>query len=76
MIWVGRPGWARLLIAIRPGDTCLADRIEGLLSDMSANPGVRIPGDRRHANRHRIEREGVMLEEPLADQLRALGGRV
>lgn len=72
----GPPRLGQMLIAIRPGDTCLADRIEGLLSNMSANPGVRIPGDRRHANRHRIEREGVMLEEPLADQLRALGGRV
>ena len=69
----GPPRLGQTLIAIHPGQGDLAGRIEALLSDMAAQPGVRIPGDRRHANRLRIEREGVVLEEALLAQLRRLG---
>lgn len=72
----GPPRLGQTLIAIRPGHAGFADRIEGLLADMAVEPGVRIPGDRRHANRRRIEAEGVLLEGALLDQLRALGGRL
>jgi (2R)-3-sulfolactate dehydrogenase (NADP+) len=71
----GPPRLGQTLIAIKPG-AGFADRIEGLLSDMAAEPGVRIPGDRRHANRQRIESEGVAIDAVLQDQLRRLGGRI
>ncbi len=41
---------------------------------MAAQPGVRIPGDRRHANRQRIEAEGVIVDAELLDRLRGLAG--
>ena len=72
----GPPRLGQTLIAIRPGASGFAERIEGLLSDMAAQPGVRIPGDRRHANRLRTAGEGVALDPALQDQLRQLGARI
>ena len=72
----GPPQLGQTLIAIKPGEAGFADRIEGLLADMATEPGVRIPGDRRHANRHRIEGEGVSIDDALQNQLRSLGGKV
>lgn len=72
----GPPRLGQTLIAIDPGRTDFARRIEGLLSDMTAEPGVRIPGDRRAANRRRAEAEGVVVDDDLLAKLRALGGRV
>ena len=72
----GPPRLGQTLIAIQPGAAAFAERIEGLLSDMAAEPGVRVPGDRRHANRRRIEAEGVEVDAALLDQLRALGARL
>jgi (2R)-3-sulfolactate dehydrogenase (NADP+) len=69
----GPPRLGQTIIAIHPGDASLASRIEGLLADMTDEPGVRIPGDRRHANRQRIESEGVFVDAALTDQLRHLG---
>ena len=60
--------------AIRPGGPGFVARIETLLSDMAAQPGVRIPGDRRHANRRRSEAEGVSVDAGLMARLRELGG--
>jgi (2R)-3-sulfolactate dehydrogenase (NADP+) len=72
----GPPRLGQTLIAFRPGDSSFVQRIDGLLADMAAEPGVRIPGERRHANRRRIEAEGVSIDEALESQLRSLGGRV
>lgn len=72
----GPPRLGQTLIAIKPGEAGFADRIEGLIADMVAEPGVRIPGDRRHANRRRIESDGVAIDEALQDQLRRLGARI
>ena len=72
----GPPRLGQTLIVINPGEAGFADRIEGLLADMAAEPGVRIPGDRRHANRQRIESEGLAIDAALQDQLRRLGGRI
>lgn len=69
----GPPRLGQTLIAIAPGSAGFAGRIEGLLADMAAEPGVRIPGDRRHANRRRIAAEGVAVDAVLMGQLRALG---
>lgn len=70
----GPPRLGQMLIAIQPGRSGFADRIERLLADMAAQPGVRIPGDRRHANRRRTSAEGVVVDDPLLSQLKALDG--
>ncbi|MCC5975474.1 MAG: Ldh family oxidoreductase [Rubellimicrobium sp.] len=72
----GPPRLGQTIIAIRAGAlgaTGLADRIEGLLAEMAAQPGVRIPGDRRHANRARHMADGVSVDAALAATLRGLG---
>lgn len=71
----GPPRLGQTLIVIHPASG-FAERIDELLSDMAAEPGVRIPGDRRHANRQRTAREGVTLDATLQNQLRQLGGRI
>jgi (2R)-3-sulfolactate dehydrogenase (NADP+) len=71
----GPPRLGQTVIAIRPGQAGFAERIEGLLADMAAQPGVRIPGDRRHANRKMIVREGVAVDDALLAQLREIGAR-
>lgn len=70
----GPPRLGQTLIAIRPGSPDFAARIETLLSDMAAQPGVRVPGDRRHANRRRTEVEGVAVDDELMAHLREIGG--
>jgi len=70
----GPPRLGQTLIAIWPGNPNFAAGIEALLSDMAAQPGVRIPGDRRHANRRRNEAEGVTIDADLMSRLRAFGG--
>ncbi len=72
----GPPRLGQTLIAIEPGGSGFAGRIEGLLADMTAEPGVRIPGDRRSANRRLIEAAGVTIDGDLMAQLRVLGGRL
>jgi len=72
----GPPRLGQTLIAIQPGSAGFALRIESLLADMVAEPGVRIPGDRRHANRRRISAEGVVVDDRLLGQLLGLGGRL
>lgn len=70
----GPPRLGQTLIAIRPGCTGFVTRIETLLSDMAAQPGVRIPGDRRHANWRRNEAEGVTVDDELMAKLQEIGG--
>ena len=72
----GPPRLGQTLIAIEAGGHDFALRIESLLEDMAAEPGVRIPGDRRNTNRRRTEAEGVPVDDGLVAQLRALGGRL
>lgn len=72
----GPPRLGQTLIAIQPGQGGFAERIEGLLASMAAQPGVRIPGDRRHANRQCLQREGVAVDDALLAQLRQLGAQV
>ena len=68
----GPPRLGQTFIAIR-ADHGFTQRIDGLLADMAAEPDVRIPGDRRHANRARTEDEGVQLDAAMSAQLRSLG---
>ncbi len=50
------------------------ERVETLVAAMLADAGVRLPGDRRRANRERIAREGIALPPDLAARIRALAG--
>lgn len=68
----GPPRLGQTLIAIDPGQADFAARLDGLLAAMAGQPGVRIPGDRRHAHRRRAEVEGVAVDDDLLSQLRAL----
>lgn len=72
----GPPRLGQTIIAIRSDGlgADLAVRVDGMLADMQAQPGVRVPGDRRHANRITNERDGVQVDDVLADTLRGLGG--
>ena len=70
----GPPRLGQTLIAIHPKRPGFVHRIDDLLKDMAAEPGVRVPGDRRHANRARIEREGVVVDDTLMNHLSGLLG--
>ena len=50
------------------------ERIETLVAAMLEDPGVRLPGERRRANRDRAEREGVSVPADLLGKIRALAG--
>lgn len=65
-------------VAIDPdalaGREVFLERIETLVAAMLADAGVRLPGDRRRANRERFAREGIELAPDLAAKIRALAG--
>ncbi|MBD1205687.1 MAG: Ldh family oxidoreductase [Rhodobacteraceae bacterium] len=71
----GPPRLGQTLIAIHPGQADFATRIEGLLAAMASQPGVRVPGDRRHSQRRTTEREGVDVDDALMGRLHSLAGR-
>lgn len=58
------------------GGATMLDHCEELLAAMAAQPGVRLPGDRRWATRKRRARTGITLPQSLFDDLqhRAGGG--
>ncbi len=56
------------------GNELFFERVEALVSAMTGEPGVRLPGERRRANRERAERDGVHLPAELMDKIRALAG--
>ena len=64
-------------IAIAPGaftpggDNAYAARLEAMLGALTAEPGVRLPGARRHEFRLRVETEGVKVPLELIDRLEA-----
>jgi (2R)-3-sulfolactate dehydrogenase (NADP+) len=74
-----KPRIGHTLIAIDPGSTAGSavyfERVEALIAAMLADPGVRLPGDRRHAARARSAAEGVDIPDPLYRQLLQLAGR-
>ena len=72
----GPPRLGQTIIAIKPDSADFAGRMESLLMAMADQPGVRIPGDRRHANRTRTEAEGVSVDDDLINQLRSLGASI
>jgi (2R)-3-sulfolactate dehydrogenase (NADP+) len=68
----GPPDVGQLFIALSPrltgGDT-MAERLEELAAAVEAQPGARLPGDKRHDARRKAEREGVDVPEDLVAKL-------
>jgi len=56
------------------GNAAYHERIETLADAMLADPGVRLPGERRRALAARAEVEGVLLSDALYAQLQKLAG--
>ena len=71
----GPPGVGQTFIAIDPtrGGNPFAQRLEQLVGTMVAEPGVRMPGDRRNDARRRAEQSGVDVPDELVQTIEALG---
>jgi (2R)-3-sulfolactate dehydrogenase (NADP+) len=68
------PGLGHLILAIDPagfGGHGFTQRLEVLLTAMTAQDGVRLPGRTRFRARAAAEREGLVLEQAFVDKLRA-----
>jgi (2R)-3-sulfolactate dehydrogenase (NADP+) len=65
-------------LAIDPGalagSDVFAERVETLIAAMTADPGVRLPGERRNANRERARRDGVNVPADLLAKIHSLAG--
>jgi len=65
-------------LAIDPGalagNDVFLERVETLVAAMLADEGVRIPGDRRRANREKIARDGIAVPPDLAGKIAKLAG--
>jgi len=75
----GRPTRiGQALLAIDPGalagEQVYLERVETLIAAMAADPGVRLPGDRRRGNAERAARDGVDVPADLLARIRALAG--
>lgn len=73
----GPPRIGQLFLAIRPGAVgadadAVAARVAAIAGRMLAEPGVRLPGDRRLAIRARQRAEGIPYPTALLAELRAL----
>jgi (2R)-3-sulfolactate dehydrogenase (NADP+) len=71
------PRVGQLFLVIDPaafGGAAVLERVETLCSAMLAEPGVRLPGDRRLATRQRLAREGITLPVSLYQDLRRRAG--
>jgi (2R)-3-sulfolactate dehydrogenase (NADP+) len=74
----GPPNMGHVLIAIDPGRLSAGAfdaRLATLLEAMAAEPGARLPGTRRLANRKRAAAEGVAIPPALHAEIRALIAR-
>jgi (2R)-3-sulfolactate dehydrogenase (NADP+) len=73
----GEPKVGQFFIAVSPGDTtpggapAYGERIETMLAALAAEPGVRLPGARRHEFRERAVAHGVEVPQSLLDKLEA-----
>ena len=68
----GPPGVGQFFIGIEPRvfNSTFSERSEQMLKEMCTQPGVRLPGDRRHEHRIRANREGVPLSIVLYRKLK------
>jgi (2R)-3-sulfolactate dehydrogenase (NADP+) len=48
------------------------ERVETLIAAMLAEPGVRLPGERRHKNREASRQQGVEIPDRLYEELTTL----
>lgn len=68
------PGSGQFMLAIRPGDTGFAERIETLLGRISALEGARLPGDRRGAALAQARAQGINVPTSYLAIARELAG--
>jgi len=71
------PRAGQFLLALNPGpfsEGRFGSRLEDLLAAIEAQPGARLPGQRRVALRAQAEREGVAIPRGLYEQLVSLRG--
>lgn len=69
----GPPGTGQFFIGIDPGAfaaEAFAAAVSRLADTIEAQPGARLPGARRAANRHRTETEGVLVNAALMDRIK------
>jgi (2R)-3-sulfolactate dehydrogenase (NADP+) len=73
----GEPKVGQFFIAVSPGDitpggnSAYSGRIEAMLNALAAEPGVRLPGERRHECRTRAAQTGIEVPLELIDKLEA-----
>jgi len=73
----GEPKVGQFFIAISPdtfspsGFEGYGQRLETMLAALAGEPGVRLPGVRRHDSRHDAEQNGVIVPQELIDRLEA-----
>jgi len=75
----GRPTRiGQAFLAVDPGalagNDAFLERVETLVAAMLADEGVRIPGDRRRANRDKIAKDGIAIPAELAAKILKLAG--
>lgn len=71
------PDMGHLLIALDPdrfSGGAFPARMQTLCAAMAADPGVRLPGSRRLRSREQARREGLLVDENLLAEIRALHG--
>ena len=56
------------------GREVFLERVETLVAAMNEDDGVRLPGDRRRANRDRAHKDGIAIAPELLAKIRALAG--
>ena len=69
----GPPDVGQLFIALSPkltGGEAMGERLGELVGAVEAQPGARLPGDKRHEHRQRAEREGVDAPDDLVAKLK------
>jgi (2R)-3-sulfolactate dehydrogenase (NADP+) len=73
-----KPRIGHAILAIDPdalaGRERYFERLETMLAKMLEDDGVRLPGSRRHAERERVETQGIEVPAALMAELEALAG--
>ena len=54
--------------------TLFFERVEDLVTEVSSQPGTRLPGERRYANRAEAQAHGVEIDAELLEELRRRAG--
>ncbi len=73
----GKPKVGQMFIGLSPGaltpggDLAYAQRLEAMLGALVSEPGVRLPGGRRHEFRQQAEKNGVVVANDLIEKLEA-----